>query len=708
MKINIQNKLLGAFMVTLVIFATVSAFNYKAQKDSVQAFKQVEDTHRVMELTDNALLQLINMETGFRGYLLSGEDSFLEPYRNGKAEFQKAIAELQTLTADDPVQLERWAKVDELARSWEEVWTAKGIVLRQEANAGKVDLQTISDYEASGGGKTYMDNTRAVLSEAKQDGVDWLIKAQADNETAIALMSQITVWGTVLAAVVGFALMFILARSLSGAARQVANIADGIARGELDHSINISSNDEMGEMAASFQQMVDYLQEIAIAARGLAQGDLTVEVKPQSERDILGNVFQQMIRDLRQLIGQVTDNAVNVGATSAQLSINAGQTREATTQIATTMQQVAYSNAEQADSITRTVSSVEQMRHSIEKVAIGAHEQAQAANLTSTVVNQISLAIEQVAGNVASVTGEATNAAQAARAGAKTVDDTIKGIEVIKSKVGLSAVKIQEMGQHSNQIGLIVETIENIASQTNLLALNAAIEAARAGEQGKGFAVVADEVRKLAEKSAAATKDISSLIYAMQHTVADAIQAMDDGTREVEGGVARAQEAGQALATIINAAETVDRQATAALTATRQMNDSSVELMKAMNRVSSVVEENTITTKEMAASAEEVSQAIENIAGLGEENSAAVEEVSASTEEMNAQVEDVTASVKSLAEMAQGLTQLVGKFKLSTQDKPQSEPMVVSNVAGTQSYYKNGSHVSASRPLPVGVGYSKN
>ncbi|MCB0192650.1 MAG: methyl-accepting chemotaxis protein [Anaerolineae bacterium] len=705
MKINIQNKLLGAFTVTLVIFATVSAFNYKAQRGSVQAFQEVEDTHHIMELTDTALLNLINMETGFRGYLLSGEDTFLEPYHSGKTEFLEAIAELQTLTSNDPVQLERWAKVDELAKGWEEAWVAKGIDLRQEANAGNADLQAVSDYIATGGGKIYMDNARAVLAEAKQSGVDWLMAAQADNEAAITLMNQITIWGTILAAVVGFVLVFILARSLSGAARQVAYIADGIARGELDHSITVNSNDEMGEMAASFQQMVAYLQEIARAARELAQGNLTVEVKPQSERDVLGNVFQQMIRDLRQLIGQVSANAVNVGTTSAQLSANADQTGQATTQIATTMQQIAYSNAEQADNITRTVSSVEQMRHYIENVAMGAQEQAQAVNLASTVANQISTAIEQVAGNVDSVTNEASNAAQAARTGAKTVDDTVKGIEVIKSKVDLSAIKIQEMGQHSNQIGLIVETIESIASQTNLLALNAAIEAARAGEQGKGFAVVADEVRKLAEKSAEATKDISSLIYAMQQTVADAIQAMDEGTREVESGVVRAQEAGHALATIINAAEKVDRQASEALSATHQMNNSSVELIKAMKRVSNVVEENTATTKEMAASAEEVDQAIKNIVSIGEENSAAVEEVSASTEEMNAQVEDVTSSVQSLAEMAQILTQLIGKFKLLSQQETLPTPSLL---PVSQSYQKNLSYTPVASSFVGNTDYIRN
>ncbi|MBK8784864.1 MAG: hypothetical protein IPO22_24450 [Anaerolineales bacterium] len=237
-------------------------------------------------------------------------------------------------------------------------------------------------------------------------------------------------------------------------------------------------------------------------------------------------------------------------------------------------------------------------------------------------------------------------------------------MELIRSKVGRSAVKVEEMGNRSEKIGAIVETIEDIASQTNLLALNAAIEAARAGEQGKGFAVVADEVRKLAERSSLATKEIAKLIKGIQDTVNEAVGAMQDSAAEVEAGVVRANSAGIALDNILVAAESVYKQAEETGNVAAKVSSAATELIASVDAVSAVTEENTAATEQMSVNSSELTQSIENIASVSEENSAAVEEVSASTEEVSAQGEEVAAAATSLMEMAQKLSQVVSRFKL--------------------------------------------
>jgi methyl-accepting chemotaxis protein len=304
------------------------------------------------------------------------------------------------------------------------------------------------------------------------------------------------------------------------------------------------------------------------------------------------------------------------------------------------------------------------MTHAIHGVAQGSQEQATAVNQASTITTQLSKAIQQVAGNAQAVSRDSNTAAHAARSGAVTVEGTVRGMNSIKDKVSVSTQKVQEMGTRSDEIGAIVVTIEDIASQTNLLALNAAIEAARAGEYGKGFAVVAVEVRKLAERAAAATKEIGGLVKSIQKTVAEAVKAMEEGDREVEAGVEKANQAGKVLADILAAAEAVNQQAEQAAAASEEMSASADELVKAMDTVSAVVEENTASAEEMSASSTEVTAAIESVASISEENSAAAEEVSASVEEMSAQVEEVTASASSLADMAQALQRVVEQFRL--------------------------------------------
>jgi methyl-accepting chemotaxis protein len=209
----------------------------------------------------------------------------------------------------------------------------------------------------------------------------------------------------------------------------------------------------------------------------------------------------------------------------------------------------------------------------------------------------------------------AQSASLAAQRGAEVVDKTVAVMSQIAEKVQESARTVESLGTRSNQIGAIVGTIEDIADQTNLLALNAAIEAARAGEQGRGFAVVADEVRALAERTTKATREIGEMIKAIQQETAGAVAAMEQGVQQVEAGTIEAAHSGEALRDILEQINSVAMQVSQIATAAEQQTATTAEISNNIHQITSIIQSTASEAHESALSASKMNELAEELMG---------------------------------------------------------------------------------------------
>ena len=398
----------------------------------------------------------------------------------------------------------------------------------------------------------------------------------------------------------------------------------------------------------------------------IASGDLTEAVHINSNDEIgkMGHSFLSIQENWSKLVSNIKTNAVQLASASSQLSTAAKQSAESTQQVATSSQQIAKGAQEQSESAQETSKSIIHLSEAIGQMAKSAQEQSSNIHRAMSSISEVAQTTSEVAGNAGQAAKGAKQAADSAVSGSQKSHLTLQGMDKIKLSTAEVAKKIEELGARSAEIGKIVAVIDDIAAQTNLLALNAAIEAARAGEQGRGFAVVSDEVRKLAERTSAATKEIADLIGSVQKGVTEANLVMATGNTAVAEGYNLAVQAGEALDQILKAATEVNIQVDQISNKAQLVNTSTGELVKVIDSAGAITEENSNAAAKMSASANQVSKSVETVAGIAEENSAATQEVSASAEEMSAQVEEIVASSQTLKDMAVSLEKSVSTFKV--------------------------------------------
>ncbi len=438
----------------------------------------------------------------------------------------------------------------------------------------------------------------------------------------------------------GIFLSLVIIRAITVPLNNIVLVANKTSEGDLSHEVTVESADETGMLASAFRDMMAYLRVMAKTAEHISDGDLRGDVTPKSDKDVLGNAFKAMIGGLR---GLVTD-----------MRTGADQMATASAQIASTSEQAARNNEAAATGVEETTSTMHEMSANIQNVAKNSQSQASSVTETSASVEQMVTSIQRIANTAKQFIELSQKTKKAVDAGLDAVEKSVKGTDEINKSIARSADTIAALGTRVEDIGKIVDVIDEIAEQTNLLALNAAIEAARAGEQGMGFAVVAEEVRKLAERSAKSTKEIAELISGIQKEAQEAVRVMEKSTQLVEKGVEMSRQVGDTLKAIDGNVVEVDKYSKEIGAATQEQSSGSTQIAKSAENLREVTHEISSATEEQASAAEQIVKTMEKMREMIHQNASGTTELASSAEQLRSQ--------------ADRFQEIVGKFVLDDGD----------------------------------------
>lgn len=570
LKSTVGIKIGAGFALALAILVIIGSVALQSTREFQETSAVVTKTHEMMDALVRVTHALVDAETGQRGYIITGEEPYLAPYRIGVSEVTENIKTLRA-AIQDSTQLGRVDALEPLVRERLKALEI-GIIERRETG-----VEAGRNWVIGGQGKKEMDEIRRMAAEMEREG-NALLKQRSDQAEASARRTNLTIiLGTIGAFVVLAIAGFVITRNIAGPLQEISIVAERIAVGDLSYALAATRRtDEVGLLAQMFARMTESLKGMAGVAGSIASGDLRVVVRPHSEKDVLGSAFVLMIENLRRLTSELSEGISVLGASANEIS--------------TSTTQFAASATETATAVGETTTTVEEVR--------------QTAQLSSQKARAVSESAQKVS--------------QISQSGKKSTEEAIQGMTRIRQQMESIAESMVRLSEQSQAIGQIVATVEDLAAQSNLLAVNAAIEAAKAGEHGKGFAVVAQEVKSLAEQSKQATGQVRTILSDIQKATSAAVMATEQGSKAVEAGAKQSEQAGlsiQALAGSVAEAA----QAAAQIAASSQQQLVGVDqVASAMGSVKQASTQNVDSARQLETAAHDLKQLGDNLKKLVE------------------------------------------------------------------------------------------
>ncbi|AVX20917.1 methyl-accepting chemotaxis protein [Carboxydocella sporoproducens DSM 16521] len=421
---------------------------------------------------------------------------------------------------------------------------------------------------------------------------------------------------------------FVLQRHLLKPIKELQSGMQLVASGQLYTRLNLGRKDEFGQLERSFNQMVEHLYT---------------------------------------LVEGMKMKAVDLTHFARQMAAGAENGAEANGQLAAAITVVDQKAHVQVGESQQALSAVENLVESVNQIAALLEEQSEQAEEVRKMVAVTAAGIRKISEENQELANQATQTQQVASDSRQVVAETVAGMAKVRQSVSYAAEQVKRLGAASNQIDGIIQVIVDIAEQTNLLALNAAIEAARAGEHGKGFAVVADEVRKLAEKSAGAAREISQLVHDIQAGIQRAVDGMVQGESEVETGISLAERTGQALETIVQQMNSTFNQVERIAGESENINQAGKGAVAAVKELTRAIKESAAQAEEISAAARTIETVMVKITEMAGENSASAQEMSALSEQLQGLTAEISTASEQLVEMTREMEEAVSQFHLEPQ-----------------------------------------
>ncbi|MGE5680177.1 MAG: methyl-accepting chemotaxis protein [Bacillota bacterium] len=540
----------------------------------------------------------------------------------------------------------------------EQVLKASDLIFQEKNQEAIVLLDTKA--------RDYLNICRPTLKALVAINVNAGNKAHLETEGDVKKASLMLIILVITGTAGAFTLSYLIAKVIKKELNKVLNMANEMIKGHIKVRANVQTNDELGEMGRvldNFAHLVD--ENICGVLNKIASGDVSYVSKASDKDDEIAPVLNKLTSTVRELISETS--RLTEAAVEGRLSVRgseekfSGGFREIVHGVNATLdavilpvkegsdvlevmakgdltvrvkgnykgdhqiiknsinqlaEEMNYALREVNEAVHATASAATEISSSSEEMAAGSQEQSQQTTEVASAVEELSKMIYETSKGASTVAETLKGAEKRAIEGGKVVDKTIEGMNQIEVVVTKASSTIEALGESSNQIGEIIQVIDDIADQTNLLALNAAIEAARAGEQGRGFAVVADEVRKLAERTIKATKEIAQMISKIQSDTILAVEAIREGNEEVEKGKAYAYSSGEALKEIIDDVNKSSSLSHQAVSATEEMSSGADQISKSMEGISSVTQQSAAGTEQIARAAEDLNRLTVNLQEL--------------------------------------------------------------------------------------------